>query len=462
MAEPSARIADFPPLSLQDLSSLEPHINGPFTPDLATPLSKFAEAVKKNDWPQELKVGLIGSCTNSSYEDMSRSASIAEEAAAHGLKVKSKFTITPGSEQIRATIARDGQMDILSDAGGVVLANACGPCIGQWDRTDVKKGEKNSIITSYNRNFTGRNDANPATHAFVASPDIVTAMVFAGDLTFNPMTDSLKGADGKEFKFSDPTGKELPPRGYDPGEETFQAPPEDRSQVQVKIDPNSDRLEFLPAWEPYQPGYEKDLYVLVKAEGKCTTDHISAGGPWLKYRGHISNISRNTYSGVISAFTHEANQSYNHNTGKFESTPEVALQYKGQGKRWVFIGGDNVGEGSSREHAALQPRHLGGFAAIAKSFARIHESNLKKQGLVAATFKNPDDYDKILKDDIVTLEGLDKFAPGSELNLAVKHADGSTDNLPLVHSYNEPQLKFFNAGSALNLMAAAAKAKAQS
>jgi aconitate hydratase len=440
-----------------NLSELEPHINGPFTPDLATPLSKFSEAVKKNNWPQELKVALIGSCTNSSYEDMSRSASIADEAAKHGLKVKSKFTITPGSEQIRATIARDGQMDSLAGVGGLVLANACGPCIGQWDRTDVKKGEKNSIITSYNRNFTGRNDANPATHAFVASPDIVTAMAFAGDLAFNPMTDSLKGADGKEFKFSDPSGLELPVRGYDPGEETFQAPPEDRSSVDVQIAPSSDRLEFLPAWEPYKSGKEKDLYVLVKAEGKCTTDHISAGGPWLKYRGHISNISRNTYSGVISNFTHEANTSYNHKNGKFEPTPEVALGYKADGKGWLFIGDDNVGEGSSREHAALQPRFLGGFGAIAKSFARIHESNLKKQGLLAATFKNSSDYDKILKDDICSVEGLDKFAPGSELTLSVKHADGKTDKLPLVHSYNDAQIEFFTAGSALNLMAAAAK-----
>lgn len=440
-----------------DLSSLEPHINGPFTPDLATPLSKFKEAVKENNWPQELKVALIGSCTNSSYEDMSRSASIADEAASHGLKVKSKFTITPGSEQIRATIARDGQMESLSDVGGVVLANACGPCIGQWDRQDVKKGEKNSIITSYNRNFTGRNDANPATHAFVASPDIVTAMAFAGDLTFNPMTDSLKGTDGKEFKFSDPSGKELPPKGYDPGEETFQAPPEDRSQVKVQISPDSDRLEFLPAWDPFSPGKEKDLYVLVKAEGKCTTDHISAGGPWLKYRGHISNISRNTYSGVVSNFSHEANSAYNNLTGEFGAPSEVALDYKKNGKRWIFIGADNVGEGSSREHAALQPRHLGGFAAIAKSFARIHESNLKKQGLVAATFKNASDYDKIQKDDVCEVQGLDKFAPGSELTLVVKHKDGNTDSLPLQHTYNDAQIEFFKAGSALNLMAAEAK-----
>ena len=277
----------------QNLSELEPHINGPFTPDLATPISKFAAAVKENGWPEELKVSLIGSCTNSSYEDMSRSASIAAEAAEHGLKVKAQFTITPGSEQIRATIERDGQMEILEKAGGMVLANACGPCIGQWDRTDVKKGEKNSIITSYNRNFTGRNDANPATHAFVASPELVTAMAFAGSLTFNPLTDSIKGADGKEFKFSDPSGKELPPSGYDAGENTFQAPPEDRSSVQVAIDPSSDRLQFLEPFKAWDGKDPKDMPVLIKAKGKCTTDHISAGGPWLKYRGHLQNISNN-------------------------------------------------------------------------------------------------------------------------------------------------------------------------
>lgn len=276
-----------------NLSELEPHINGPYTPDLATPLSKFAAAVKENNWPAELSVGLIGSCTNSSYEDMSRSASIAQEAADHGLVAKSGFTITPGSEQIRATIERDGQMQILEKAGGVVLANACGPCIGQWDRKDVPKGTKNSIITSYNRNFTGRNDANPSTHAFVASPDLVTAMVFAGSMTFNPLTDSLKGADGKEFKFSDPSGKELPPSGYDAGENTFQAPPEDRSSVQVAIDPSSDRLQFLEPFKAWDGKDPKDMPVLIKAKGKCTTDHISAGGPWLKYRGHLQNISNN-------------------------------------------------------------------------------------------------------------------------------------------------------------------------
>lgn len=358
-----------------DLSTLEPHINGPFTPDLATPLSKFAEAVKKNDWPAELKVGLIGSCTNSSYEDMSRSASIANEALQHGLKVKSKFTITPGSEQIRATIERDGQMQTLSEAGGVVLANACGPCIGQWDRTDVKKGEKNSIITSYNRNFTGRNDANPATHAFVASPDLVTAMVFAGDLTFNPLTDSLKGADGKEFKFSDPSGIELPASGYDPGEQTFSAPPEsleERAKVEVAIAPDSDRLQFLAPFKKWDGQDPTDCPVLIKAIGKCTTDHISAGGPWLKYRGHLQNISNNCLIGAISAENNKANEVYNLLDGSMGTVPGVGAAYRDAGRPWVVIGDHNYGEGSSREHAALEPRYLGATAIITRSFARIH------------------------------------------------------------------------------------------
>ncbi|KAI5452222.1 Aconitate hydratase mitochondrial, partial [Naganishia albida] len=378
-----------------NLNELEPHINGPFTPDLATPISKFAQAVKDNNWPSELKVGLIGSCTNSSYEDMSRSAAIAEEAKAHGLKCKSKFTITPGSEQVRATIDRDGFVKSFEDVGGVVLANACGPCIGQWDRTDVKKGEKNSIITSYNRNFTGRNDANPATHAFVASPDLVTAMTFAGDLTFNPLTDTLKGADGKEFKFSDPAGHELPARGYDPGENTFQAPPEDRSNVKVAVDPKSDRLQLL---EPFKPWDGKDIIeapVLIKALGKCTTDHISAGGPWLKYRGHLENISQNCLIGAINADSGKANEVLNQMDGSFGAVPTVAAKYRDAGIPWVVVGDENYGEGSSREHAALEPRFLGGRAVIVRSFARIHETNLKKQGVLALWFQNPADYDKI-------------------------------------------------------------------
>ncbi|KAN0065749.1 Aconitate hydratase mitochondrial [Thecaphora frezii] len=444
-----------------NLSELEPHINGPFTPDLATPLSKFAEEVKKNDWPEELKVSLIGSCTNSSYEDMSRSASIAAEAAAHGLKTKAKYTITPGSEQIRATIERDGIMKTLEDAGGMVLANACGPCIGQWDRTDVPKGEKNSIITSYNRNFTGRNDANPATHAFVASPDIVTALAFAGRLTFNPMTDSLTGADGKEFKFSAPNGKELPPKGYDAGENTYQAPPEDRSSIEVAVDPKSDRLQKLEPFKPWDGKNPTDCPVLIKAKGKCTTDHISAGGPWLKYRGHLQNISNNCLIGAINAENGKANEVQNVFTGQWGPVPATAMAYRDAGKPWVVIGDENYGEGSSREHAALEPRYLGAIAVIVRSFARIHRTNLTKQGVLALTFSDPADYDKVRGDDLIDLVGITELAPGSKVTMVAKHRDGTTDQIPLDHTYNEGQIAWFKAGSALNLMAAEAKARAQ-
>ncbi|KAG9019809.1 Aconitate hydratase mitochondrial [Tulasnella sp. 427] len=440
-----------------NLSELEPHINGPFTPDLATPISKFAQAVKENNWPQELKVALIGSCTNSSYEDMSRSASIARQASEHGLEVKSKFTITPGSEQVRATIERDGQIGMFETVGGLVLANACGPCIGQWDRRDVKKGEKNSIITSYNRNFTGRNDANPATHAFVASPDIVTAMAFAGDLTFNPLTDSLKGSDGKPFKFDDPSGNELPPRGYDPGQDTFQPPPEDRASVNVIVSPTSDRLQLLQPFNPWDGKEPKDLPILIKVLGKCTTDHISAGGPWLKYRGHLQNISQNCLIGAINIANKEANKVKNQVTGEWGGVPQTGAYYRDHGIKWVVIGDHNYGEGSSREHAALEPRYLGGLAIITRSFARIHETNLKKQGMLALTFADPADYDKITPDDKVDIKGLESFAPGKNLTLVAKHPDGTVDEISLAHSFNAGQIEWFKAGSALNLMASKAK-----
>jgi len=443
-----------------NLSELEPHINGPFTPDLATPISRFAAEVEKNGWPHELKVGLIGSCTNSSYEDMSRSAFIAKEASDHGLNVKSKFTITPGSEQVRATISRDGQIETFEGVGGLVLANACGPCIGQWDRQDVKKGEVNSIITSYNRNFTGRNDANPATHAFVASPDIVTALVFAGDLRFNPLTDTLTGADGKPFKFSDPTGHELPPRGYDPGENTFQAPPNDRASVEVAVSPTSDRLQLLKPFQPWDGKKPEDLPVLIKVKGKCTTDHISAGGPWLKYRGHLENISQNCLIGAINIENGEANKIKNRITGEWGGVPQTAAYYRDHNIKWVVIGDHNYGEGSSREHAALEPRFLGGLAIITRSFARIHETNLKKQGMLALTFADPADYDKIQPSDKVAIEGLETFAPGVNLTLIAKHEDGSQDKISLAHTFNEGQIEWFKAGSALNLMAAKAKGQA--
>jgi len=435
-----------------DLSNLEPHINGPFTPDLATPLSKFKQAVEKNKWPAELKVALIGSCTNSSYEDMARSASLAKEALDHGLKAKSMFTITPGSEQIRATIARDGQMKVLTDAGGLVLANACGPCIGQWDRKDVKKGEKNSIITSYNRNFTGRNDANPATHSFVASPEIVTALAFAGDLRFNPMTDSLTGKDGKKFKFTAPSGNELPPRGYDPGTDTYQAPPADRSKVQVKVDPKSNRLQLLTPFSKWDgKDTAADLPILIKVKGKCTTDHISAAGPWLKYRGHLDNISNNMLIGAINSENDKANSVKNILTGKYEGVPDTARQYKAKKMPWIVIGDENYGEGSSREHAALEVRHLGGFAVIVKSFARIHETNLKKQGVLPLTFDNPSDYDKIDPTDKVSIVGLSGLKEGKPLTLKVKKASGEID-IKVNHTFNENQIKWFKAGSALNYM----------
>ncbi|KAF8632661.1 hypothetical protein AX17_004794 [Amanita inopinata Kibby_2008] len=439
-----------------NLSELEPHVNGPFTPDLATPISKFADAVKQNGWPEELKVGLIGSCTNSSYEDLSRSVSIVKQAAEHGAELKSKFTITPGSEQVRATIERDGHIAAFENAGGVVLANACGPCIGQWDRKDVKKGEPNSIITSYNRNFTGRNDANPATHAFVASPDIVTAMAYAGRLTFNPLTDNLSGSDGKSFKFSPPTGNELPPRGYDPGQNTFQPPPADRSVVTVAVNPQSDRLQLLQPFKPWDGKTPKDLPILIKVKGKCTTDHISAGGPWLKYRGHLQNISQNCLIGAVNAENGEANKVKNQVTGEFGAVPQTAAHYRDQGIKWVVIGDHNYGEGSSREHAALEPRYLGGLAIITRSFARIHETNLKKQGMLALTFVNPEDYDKAQPSDRVDILGLESFAPGKDLTLVLKHENGTTDEIPLAHSFNQGQIEWFKAGSALNLMAAKA------
>lgn len=387
-----------------NLSDLEPHINGPFTPDLATPISKFSEAAKANGWPEELKVGLIGSCTNSSYEDMSRSANIARDALNHGIKAKSAFTVTPGSEQIRATIARDGQLQTFEEFGGIVLANACGPCIGQWDRQDVKKGTPNSIISSYNRNFTGRNDGNPATHSFVASPDMVTALAIAGTLNFNPLTDKLKDKDGNEFMLAPPSGDGLPSKGYDPGNNTYQAPPKDRSTVQVQVSPTSDRLQKLSPFQPWDGKDALDLPILIKAKGKTTTDHISMAGPWLKYRGHLDNISNNMLIGAINEANGEANKVKHAITGEWDAVPATARDYKKRGIKWVVVGDWNYGEGSSREHAALEPRHLGGLAIITRSFARIHETNLKKQGMLPLTFADPADYDKIRPEDKVSLE----------------------------------------------------------
>eukprot|EP01080_Neovahlkampfia_damariscottae_P009872 gene9872-2194_t len=432
-----------------DLNKLEPHLNGPFTPDLGNPISQMKENVKKNDWPQELKVGLIGSCTNSSYEDMNRVASICKEALSHGLKAKSLFTITPGSEQIRATIERDGILETMEKAGGVVLANACGPCIGQWNRKDVPKGEKNSIVTSYNRNFALRNDGNPGTHAFVASPELVTAMVFAGKVDFNPATDSLVGSDGKEFKLSSPYGDELPTNGFDAGENTFIQPPEDRKSVNVIVDPKSQRLQLL---EPFTAWDGKDIVeaeILLKAFGKCTTDHISMAGPWLKFRGHLDNISNNMLIGAVNEENKKVNSVKNKFTGEYAGVPQTARDYKARGVSWVVIGDENYGEGSSREHAALEPRFLGGKAIIVKSFARIHETNLKKQGVLPLTFENSEDYNKVDSDDKVSLSIKD-IAPGKPVMMTLKKKDGKSVEIKLLHTMNNLQIEWFKAGSALN------------
>jgi len=449
--------AEYDELIEIDLNTLEPHINGPFTPDLATPISKFKEAVKANKWPEELKVGLIGSCTNSSYEDMTRAASIAQDAMDHGIKAKALFTVTPGSEQIRATIERDGQLKTFEEFGGMVLANACGPCIGQWDRSDVKKGESNSILSSYNRNFTGRNDANPATHSFVTSPDLVVALTIAGTLNFNPLTDTLTGADGKEFKLKEPSGQGLPSNGYDPGQDTYQHPPEDRSQVSVAVSPTSDRLQLLEPFAAWDKKDAKNLPILIKTQGKTTTDHISMAGPWLKYRGHLDNISNNMLIGAINAENGEANKVKNSLNGDYGAVPDVARDYKKNGVPWVVVGDWNYGEGSSREHAALEPRHLGGIAIITRSFARIHETNLKKQGMLPLTFSDPADYDKIGPNDRVDL-AMTELAVEMPFTMTVHPADGAKAfDIKLAHTFNEGQIEWFKNGSALNTMAAKAK-----
>lgn len=441
-----------------DLNTLEPHVNGPFTPDLATPVSKMKETAIANDWPLDVRVGLIGSCTNSSYEDMTRSASIITDATEHGLKAKALYTVSPGSEQVRATIERDGQLKIFEDFGGVVLANACGPCIGQWDRQDVQKGEKNTIVSSFNRNFTSRNDGNPATHAFVASPEMSTVYALTGDLGFNPMTDTLKDANGNEFKLKEPKGVGLPPTGYDAGVNTYQAPPENRSSVEVVINPESDRLQKLTPFEPWDGKDAEKLPILIKAAGKTTTDHISMAGPWLKYRGHLENISNNYMIGAINAENGEANNVRNHYTGVYKGVPETATDYRNSGQKWVVIGDENFGEGSSREHAALEPRFLGAFAIITKSFARIHETNLKKQGLLPLNFVKLEDYDKIDPQDEISLLGLADIAPAKNVTMRVHPADGSEPwDTELSHTFNSEQIEWFKYGSALNKMASLAK-----
>lgn len=435
-----------------NLSELKPHINGPFTPDRAFTIDEFGKAVHENGWPVTLSNALIGSCTNSSYEDISRAASIVKTAIQKNLKVKSPFNITPGSEQIRYTIERDGFIELFEKVGATVLANACGPCIGQWMRTDVDKEKPNSIVTSFNRNFAKRNDGNPNTHAFVASPEIVTALAFAGRLDFNPLTDYIENEFGEKVKFDEPTGEELPSKGFAVEDMGYVPPAEDGSSVQVIVDPSSERLQLLqpfPAWE----GTDLlGLKLLIKVKGKCTTDHISMAGPWLRYRGHLQNISQNTLTGAINYFNDTANKVKNQLTGEYGPVPTVQLEYKKAGIGTIVVGDENYGEGSSREHAAMQPRYLGIRAILVKSFARIHETNLKKQGMLALTFANKDDYDKIQEDDTIDIIGLTEFAPGKPLKIVLHHSDGTTDEIWANHSYNELQIEWFKAGSALNLI----------
>ncbi len=433
-----------------NLSKLEPHINGPYTPDAAWPISKFAKAVKDNGYPQKLEVGLIGSCTNSSYEDLSRAASLAKQAVAKNIKTKAEFTVTPGSEQIRYTVERDGILDDFEKMGGVVLANACGPCIGQWARHTDDPNRKNSIITSFNRNFAKRNDGNPNTHGFVASPEIVTAMAMAGDLAFNPLTDTLTNENGEQVKLDPPVGVELPAKGFDVEDAGFIPPIADGSGVNVVVKPTSNRLQLLTPFTPLTQDQVNDMRVLIKAKGKCTTDHISMAGPWLKFRGHLENISQNCYIGAINAFSGATNTVLNNETGEFGPVPETALYYKGNGIGQVIFGEENLGEGSSREHAAMEPRFLGVHAVIVKSFARIHETNLKKQGMLALTFVDNASYDLVRQDDKVSITNFTDFAPGKTLTVKLDHADGTSDSFEVKHTYNAAQIDWVRAGSALN------------
>lgn len=435
-----------------DLSELEPYVNGPFTPDLAWPISKFAQAVKENNWPEKLEVALIGSCTNSSYEDISRAASLAKQAVDKNLDVKAEYTITPGSELVRFTIERDGLLNTFDQIGGVVLANACGPCIGQWARHIDDPTRKNSIITSFNRNFAKRNDGLAATHAFVASPEIVTAFAIAGDLTFNPLTDKLKNKDGQEVMLDEPTGFELPTKGFAVDDPGYQAPAADGSGVQVLVSPTSDRLQLLAPFSAWEGTDIKGLKLLIKAKGKCTTDHISMAGPWLKYRGHLDNISNNMLIGAINAFNDKSDTVKNQLTGEYAGVPVVQRAYKAANIGSIVVGDENYGEGSSREHAAMEPRHLGVRAILVKSFARIHETNLKKQGMLGLTFANKDDYDKIQEDDTFDIVGLTTFTPGKQLTVVAHHKDGSQDEIVVNHTYNQQQIEWFKAGGALNVI----------
>ncbi|MDH5602636.1 MAG: aconitate hydratase [Cyclobacteriaceae bacterium] len=435
-----------------DLSTLEPHLNGPFSPDIATPISKMREVAEKNGWPTKVEVGLIGSCTNSSYEDISRAASLARQAVDKKLKTKAKFTVTPGSELVRYTIDRDGFIDTFNQIGGSVFANACGPCIGQWERPGADKKEKNTIVHSFNRNFSKRADGNPNTYAFVASPEMVTALAIAGDLSFNPITDSLVNEKGEKVMLDPPSGFELPVKGFDVEDAGYQAPVEDGSGVTVKVAPDSKRLQLLDAFAPWNGKNIKGMRLLIKAKGKCTTDHISMAGPWLRFRGHLDNIANNTLTGAVNFFNEKTDSVKNQLTGEYGTVPETQRTYKANNIPTIVVGDHNYGEGSSREHAAMQPRHLGVRAVLVKSFARIHETNLKKQGMLALTFMKEEDYDKIKEDDIIDMPDLESFSPEKPLTLLLQHGDGSSEEIKVAHSYNDAQIEWFKAGSALNLI----------
>ncbi|WP_303822754.1 aconitate hydratase [Apibacter mensalis] len=435
-----------------DLTSLEPHLNGPFSPDIATPISRIKEVAEKNGWPLKVDVGLIGSCTNSSYEDISRAASIAKQAADKKISPKAEYTITPGSELVRYTVERDGYLAVFDKIGGKVFANACGPCIGQWAREGAEKQQKNTIVHSFNRNFAKRADGNPNTYAFVASPELVTALAIAGDLSFDPRKDKLINDLGEEVMLDEPQGFELPPRGFEVDDPGYQKPAEDGSGIQVQVSPTSERLQLLESFPAWDGKNISGMRLLIKAYGKCTTDHISMAGPWLKYRGHLDNISNNTLIGAVNAFNMETNKVKNEDTGEYMAVPDSARKYKADGVPTIVVGDYNYGEGSSREHAAMQPRHLGVRAVLVKSFARIHETNLKKQGMLALTFANPEDYDKIQEDDLFNFLDLDQFAPGKPITIELVHSDGTRENIIANHTYNNGQIEWFKAGSALNLI----------
>jgi aconitate hydratase len=435
-----------------NLSDLEPHVNGPYTPDLAWPLSKFAQAVKENGWPEKLDVGLIGSCTNSSYEDLTRAASISRQAISKNLKTHSEYTVTPGSELVRFTTQRDGLLTTFEQIGGVVLANACGPCIGQWARHIDDPKRQNSIITSFNRNFAKRNDGLATTHAFVASPELVTAMAIAGSLTFNPMTDSLTSETGETVMLDEPEGIELPVNGFAVDDAGYQAPAEDGSGIEIAVSPTSDRLQLLESFKAWEGTDLTGLKLLIKAKGKCTTDHISMAGPWLKYRGHLDNISNNMLIGAVNFYNEKTNTVKNQLTGEFGEVPATQRAYKAAGIGSIVVGDENYGEGSSREHAAMEPRFLGVRAILVKSFARIHETNLKKQGMLALTFADTDDYEDIREDDTIDILGLTEFSPNGQLTIRLNHTDGTSEEFQVNHTYNETQIEWFKAGSALNLI----------